>query len=103
MSADNPNPPADGLAGEDAIVEVMLWIQSHTMGDPEKMEGLFTSRGIDPPAFAQAGGIMVATAVAMNQSPEDAVQAAFMTGGLLGAMLGRDYFTAEDAGENPDA
>lgn len=92
-------PDREGLAGQDAILEVMLWIQTHTMGDPEKMEDLFRTRGIDPSAFAEAGGVMVATAVAMNQSPEDAVQAAFMTGGMMGALLGRDYFSTEELPE----
>lgn len=92
---ENGDTPDEELAGADAIVEVMTWIQTTTLGAPDKMEELFVTRGIDPQAFAEAGQIMVQVAVAMAQEPEAAVQAAFMTGGLMGAFLGRDHFTTD--------
>lgn len=90
------------LKGAEEIGAVMASIQGFAMGDSDKMEQLFREAGIDPEPFAEAAGVMVAVAVAMRQEPEDAVRAAFMTAGLIGAMLvqtgdtprpeGRDQF-----------
>lgn len=85
-----------GIAGHLEIAQTLQRIQVDTMGDPEKMEALFLTRAIDPAALREAADVMLATATAMSQSPEDAVIGSFMTGALIGAMLGRETLTVGD-------